>query len=181
MTNYMIIKFFLPMIFKNEPHKQDLNPSIYSILNHPTSHIYSTTSACQSGPANHVKVYVVLQPYTWDPGTKHPEPTLINEPAWQQQYPGSFSVSTACMGCPAPSLGTTRYNGSKQRNIVYSSNKLCPPDAKLSEGWLPGLHIPLFQQYLVTPHYPSTWKDTGVHNIFEAVEPGILSATSVFL
>ena len=85
------------------------------------------------------------------------------------------------MGCPAPSLGTTRYNGSKQRNIVYSSNKLCPPDAKLSEGWLPGLHIPLFQQYLVTPHYPSTWKDTGVHNIFEAVEPGILSATSVFL
>ena len=78
MTNYLIIIFFLPMIFKNGPHKQDLNPYIYSILNHPTS--------------------------------------------------------------TAP-----------------------------------------LQQYLVTPYDPSTWKDTGVHNIFKAVEPGIMSATSVFL
>ena len=78
MTNYLIIIFFLPMIFKNGPHKQDLNPSIYSILNHPTS--------------------------------------------------------------TAP-----------------------------------------LQQYLVTPYDPSTWEDTGVHNIFKAVEPGIMSATSVFL
>ena len=74
---------------------------------------------------------VLLKPF-------HFTNTSYKEAAWQYQ-PGSYTVYTACMGCPAPSLGTTRYNGSSNITILAGSNTYCAEfPIRQSEVWDPG-------------------------------------------
>ena len=69
-------------------------------------------------------------PDTWDPGPVETKPDNLHGD------PGDCSckLTTTFMGCPAPSLGTTRYKGSNPINILYSSNILNSPDTRLAEA-----------------------------------------------
>ena len=73
-------------------------------------------------------------------------PTLLQPhhppqgPAWQQQH-CSYTLYTACMGCPAPSLGTTRYKSSITTSILTISNTHCAElQSRQSDIWDPGVH-----------------------------------------
>ena len=61
---------------------------------------------------------------------------------WQHR-PCSYTVNTECMGCPAPSLGTLRYNGSISTIILDSTNaNSAELRSRQSEVWDPGNHLP---------------------------------------
>ena len=94
----------------------------------------------------------LLQPHLTPQGT-----------AWQQQHrPGSYTSSTACMGCPAPSLGTLRYNGSIITTTLSSTNSLSA-DNRQSEVWDPGNNLSPSSASRTCPWVTSSDRNKAAH------------------
>ena len=88
------------------------------------------------------------------------------ETAWQQQQhrPGSYTTSTACMGCPAHSLGTLRYNGSISTIILDSTNaNSAELRSRQSEVWDPGNHLPSSSSSSTWPWVSSSDRNKTAH------------------
>ena len=86
-------------------------------------------------------------------------------PGWDLQRNGCYTLHTACMGCPAPSLGTTRYNCSNLINNLKSIDTHY--DAELEyrqfDIWDPGSTSPLYTKASTDPWVSRSTRNKIAH------------------